>query len=184
VGIGFFIVLMMNSYAQQDDFPVLKGPYLGQTPPGETAEIFAPGIISGGISEGCCAFLKGGTVFIFRRSLSRGKDKIYEMHMKNGIWTKPVPASFKSLNYDGDFTVAPDDKTLYFSSRRAKEGGENASEDTNIWKTELTAKGWSEQIMLKAPVNSDKHDAYPSKHRKLVFGTALSSAHFCSIRTF
>ena len=62
-----------------------------------------------------------------------------------------MPASFKSLYHDGGFTVAPDDKTLYFSSRRAKESGENASEDTNIWRTEITAQGWSKPIMLKAP---------------------------------
>ena len=30
----------------QDKFPVLKGPYLGQKPPGLTPEIFAPGVVS------------------------------------------------------------------------------------------------------------------------------------------
>jgi len=32
--------------SQQTDFPKLTGPYLGQKPPGEKAEIFAPGIVS------------------------------------------------------------------------------------------------------------------------------------------
>lgn len=30
----------------KEDFPVLKGPYLGQKPPGVKPEIFAPGIVS------------------------------------------------------------------------------------------------------------------------------------------
>ncbi len=40
-------VLMMsgNSYSQ-DDIPFPDGPYLGQTPPGSTPEIFAPGIVN------------------------------------------------------------------------------------------------------------------------------------------
>ena len=48
----FFIALLLtiliisnNSYSQ-DEFSVLKGPYLGQKPPGLTAEIFAPGIVN------------------------------------------------------------------------------------------------------------------------------------------
>ena len=32
--------------AQQSDFPVLTGPYLGQNPPGVYPELFAPGIVS------------------------------------------------------------------------------------------------------------------------------------------
>ena len=40
------ILTISNKSYSQDDFPVLKGPYLGQTPPGITAEAFAPGIIS------------------------------------------------------------------------------------------------------------------------------------------
>ncbi len=42
-----FSVLMMNggSYAQ-DAKPIPDGPYLGQTPPGSTPEVFAPGIVN------------------------------------------------------------------------------------------------------------------------------------------
>ena len=41
-----FIFLILFGYARQDDFPLLKGSYLGQKPPGMTPEVFAPGIIS------------------------------------------------------------------------------------------------------------------------------------------
>jgi hypothetical protein len=34
------------SQTQKTDFPVLKGPSLGQKPPGSTPEIFVPGVIS------------------------------------------------------------------------------------------------------------------------------------------
>jgi len=35
-------VLMFLACAGPSDFPVLEGAYLGQTPPGDTPEIFAP----------------------------------------------------------------------------------------------------------------------------------------------
>ncbi|MFC1639236.1 hypothetical protein ACFL3B_00565 [Gemmatimonadota bacterium] len=38
-----------------------EGPYLGQTPPGNTPEIFAPGIISTGMNEVEAAFSPDGT---------------------------------------------------------------------------------------------------------------------------
>jgi len=45
-GILFFIICLFYCRAQENDYPILKGPYLGQKPPGITPEIFAPGIIS------------------------------------------------------------------------------------------------------------------------------------------
>ena len=44
--ISVVIVSLTIIIAQQKDFPKLKGPYLGQKPPGMKPEIFAPGIIS------------------------------------------------------------------------------------------------------------------------------------------
>lgn len=42
------IIVLGISLAQEksEEFPILKGPYLGQKPPGVSPEIFAPGIIS------------------------------------------------------------------------------------------------------------------------------------------
>ena len=42
-----FSVLVMSSTSYgQDDTPIPDGPYLGQTPPGSTPDIFAPGIVN------------------------------------------------------------------------------------------------------------------------------------------
>jgi len=40
------VMAMSGGSHAQGEFPVLKGPYFGQKPPGSTAEVFAPGIIS------------------------------------------------------------------------------------------------------------------------------------------
>lgn len=45
--ISLLSILTMSSKSySQDEFPALKGPYLGQTPPGLTAKPFAPGIVN------------------------------------------------------------------------------------------------------------------------------------------
>lgn len=42
----FSAIFTFGNYTQQKDFPVLKGPFLGQKPPGDVPELFMPGIIS------------------------------------------------------------------------------------------------------------------------------------------
>ncbi len=81
-----------------NDSPVLKGAYLGQDPPGMEPEIFAPGIISTGESEGCSAFSPDGKEFIFNK-FRDSKTFIYIMKETEGGWSKPKLAlsSFKSL---------------------------------------------------------------------------------------
>ncbi len=44
LGAGLMILSFLKVYPQQENLPVLKGPYLGQKPPGKTPELFAPDI--------------------------------------------------------------------------------------------------------------------------------------------
>ena len=46
LGIFLSIIFVFSSNAKQSNFPVLKGPYLGQKTPGMTPEKFPPGIVS------------------------------------------------------------------------------------------------------------------------------------------
>ena len=46
VAVLVFVLLTSSIIAAEEDFPILKGPYLGQKPPGTMPEVFAPGIIS------------------------------------------------------------------------------------------------------------------------------------------
>jgi hypothetical protein len=40
------IIFVLNGGAQDDTLPALKGPYLGQEPPGKSPEAFAPSVLS------------------------------------------------------------------------------------------------------------------------------------------
>ena len=68
ISIIFSTVLFLVNFTQDDDFPVLKGPYLGQKPPGMNAEIFAPGIVSTSDNEALYGFFKDGTFVLFDRT--------------------------------------------------------------------------------------------------------------------
>ena len=50
----------------ESDFTILKGPYLGQRPPGMTPEIFAPGIISTNMNAAKIVFSSDGKEIFFR----------------------------------------------------------------------------------------------------------------------
>lgn len=163
---GLLFLAMFASFGMQSDFSVAKGSYLGQKPPGIMPEVFGSGIISTDDDEGSSGFLKDGSLFVFRRSLSDGdKNDIFTTEMKNGSWTRPAPAPFGSRFSDGDYTVAPDDRTLYFTSRRSLQGKDEESKSSNIWVTEISEKGWSTPRALPYPVNTEYSESYPSVTR-------------------
>ena len=70
------ILFLVSNLTAKDDFPLLKGPFLGQKPPSMVPEIFAPGVISTDAHEGCSAFSKDDQTFIFRRIFSKEKEVI------------------------------------------------------------------------------------------------------------
>lgn len=82
VGILLSILFAFSSHAQQDEFPVLKGPYLGQKPPGMMPEIFAPGFVSTNkYTENSCSFFSDGRecYFIRRREFTETKNLIIKV---------------------------------------------------------------------------------------------------------
>jgi hypothetical protein len=145
--IQFFLSISI-SYAEE-----LRGPYLGQTPPGLTAELFAPGILSTRLhDDGPAKFNLDGTEVYFRK-YAVPHDIVGTMRIENGIWTEPE--MFKPM---GKYvTSAPifsaDGKKGYFISRRPLEGdGEPA--DYNVWIADKTPDGWGEFNPLGPLVNT------------------------------
>ena len=117
-----FLCIVGIAYAQKEvtKFPTLKGPYLGQKPPGMTPEIFAPGIISiGKYSEFVCIFTPGAEECVFDR---HGDDEyqrgaILTTRIENGNWIKPeIHKVFETF---GDVflpTVSPGGQYWFFTS--------------------------------------------------------------------
>ena len=85
INLVFCISILFTPCNPQDDFPVKKGPYLGQKPPGITPELFVPGIITTDISEGCSGWGNDMEYFIFQRWIN-GKSRLYIMNQNDRIW--------------------------------------------------------------------------------------------------
>jgi len=137
----------------------LTGPYLGQKPPGKTPELFAPGLISTDGSEGCSGWGNNMEFFIFQRFINR-KPKLFIMDNINGEWSEPKPLSMLDKYLIGDFTLAPDGKTIIFATKNKNLGPEG--EGCNIGTIEKTEDGWTVPKMMGFSINTQFHDSYPS----------------------
>jgi len=168
IGILLSIIFVFSSHTQQGDFPVLKGPYLGQEPPGITPEIFAPGIVCTDETQGCSVFLEGGRIFMYN-VFREDESFLYELEMVSEHWTKPRLSSLTSDYYDGDFTLSPDGKTLFFSSRRPLKLDGTERKYSNIWLVKRTETGWGQPSPLGAPINTEHHEAYPTLEKDGMF---------------
>jgi hypothetical protein len=148
---------ILIEYTYADEFPILKGPYLGQKPPGLIPEVFAQGIISTEVNEGCVSFTHDNTLFFF----ARAGIGILFMQQVNNIWTEPKLAPFSAGKSDWDFMLAPDDKNILISSGRPDKNGGETLRDYRIWVSERKEDNWSTPFLLPEAVNSGQHDSYP-----------------------
>ncbi len=151
---------VLNAQETQKEFPILKGKYLGQKPPGKIPVIFAPGIISTELhDDGPPFFNKVGDELFFRIVGHVDKKPMgvfFQMKKKNGIWPAPVPAPFSGKYMDGTFCYSPDESRIYFSSMRPVEGTGKELKKSNIWYVDRKNNGWSEAKLMNISVN--KHN--------------------------
>jgi Tol biopolymer transport system component len=158
------IILVNNNLFGEADWPVLKGPYLGQKPPGLTPELFGPGVISTNHHEGClnftpdgkeCFFVVGGHPFYLIATMRMGKNQ----------WTKPQVAPFSGKYRDWDFNLSPDGDQLFYTSYRPRSGKGEPADNNNIWVVTRKGDSWSEPRCLDFPVNTDGPEGHPTVSR-------------------
>jgi|GEM_PF-543307 len=118
----------------------LKGPYLGQRPPGLKKEVFAPGIVSTkGGHEFSCTFSPDGREFYFNRGMT-----IMVCRWEQEGWTAPQPASFNGDFRNHEPHITADNRTLYFGSMRPNPDRPEMEDPYGLWKVERTERGWGE----------------------------------------
>jgi Tol biopolymer transport system component len=69
-------------------FPELRGPYLGQEPPGLEPEIFAPGVVSTGLATRDVAMMPDGEELYFSVTVG-GRTMIMVSRTEDGVYTDP-----------------------------------------------------------------------------------------------
>ena len=163
----FFLVLLfvassMPTQEKTADFPVLRGPYLGQNPPGMMPELFAPGIISRGYSEQQIAFTPDGRELFLWLGESRPYCTILCMKETGKGWIPLQVAPFSGKYVDMKFSISPDGRRFLFSSNRPHEKSRNPTDNLDIWTMERGSNGWGEPKRLDSAVNTGSHDYYPS----------------------
>ena len=102
---GFRLMKLETSLPRDDIYvfelasqaEAIRGPYLGQKPPGMTPELFAPGLVTTDMGEGCSGWGNAMEYFIFQRWKDR-VPSLYLMHQTNGVWSGP-PSTELAASY-------------------------------------------------------------------------------------
>jgi len=145
------------------------GDYVGQPLPGDTAELFAPGLITTGVYTRDVAMTPDGSEFYFGVLLGP-VSAIVETHRgADGAWTEPEVASFStdSRFFNLEPAIAPDGSRFMFLSTRVEGRDPDESElrawaNEDIWVMDREGDHWGEPYNLGAPVNSEAAEFFPS----------------------
>jgi ankyrin repeat protein len=139
-------------------FPDLRGPYLGQTPPGRTPEVFAPGLVSARFGlHSTVVFSPDGTeafwsLMIPPRTVGYSTGRTMASRLVNGRWTYPQQAVFDGVPLDDVPFFHPDGQRLYDMADRPIPSVQSAGGE-HIWVWQKTGSGWARPRPLDATVN-------------------------------
>ena len=122
-------ILTISSISHgQDSYPILEGPYMGQTPPGLIAEPFAPGIIStdGWELEG--VFAPGMNEFYYTTNNGKGTPiTVIGFRQENNVWNK-----YLEFKRKGEITFSPDGSRMHMAKGYKDREGNGWSERKSL----------------------------------------------------
>jgi Tol biopolymer transport system component len=132
---------------------------IGQTPPGDRPEVFAPRVISLETRLETYPTLSPDlrTVFFSVVNAEWTEGRLLSTRLEHGAWTKPEPAAFSGgRSIDWESFISPDGKRMFFASNRPPSSG------MDIWMVErMSDVSWSAPVRLPEPVNSAAEDGSP-----------------------
>ncbi|HAS45499.1 MAG TPA: hypothetical protein DCS93_33755 [Microscillaceae bacterium] len=153
------IVISLNAVFAQENaestssFPILKGPYLGQTPPGLTPKLFASGLVSieGRYEFGISFSPELDEIYFSAKEVDQ-KTAIYYSKLKDNKWTPIKRANFTKGEKDTEMKpfVSLSENKIYFTAYNA------ASRNTKLWYVTRNKDSWSNAKKLESPVNGDR----------------------------
>ena len=159
-----FILVIIIACSKQDDFPILKGPYLGQKPPGMTPEVFAPGIITTYYHEHSSPAFSPDEKEVYWSVFFNfyGPQVIVWMKLENDLWKAPQVAPFSGQYTDGNPVFTRDGEKIYFESKRPVQKHGEYTRDLDLWVVKRNKNGWGEPEHLGWVINSSKWERGPS----------------------
>lgn len=162
-----FVILSFGCHTKQTDnekasFPFLTGKYLGQSEPKLSPQLFAPNIVSTGMSEINACFSPNNKEFFYSIIMPNKQYVIMSMSYINDKWSEPEVASFSGKYSDADPFISLDGKWLYFISKRPIGTTQITKNDFDIWRLENIDGKWSNLERLSSDINSVADDVYPT----------------------
>ena len=148
----------------------LRGPFLGQEPPGSAPAVFAPNVVSTEDGELNSAFTPDGREFYFTR-----QRRVHVVREETGTWGRPQPLAVLGDYRSLDMCVTRDGRRMYLCSNQPVSGTGEPKKDRDIWAVTRAGNAWREPRNLGEDVNSPKDDLYPTL-------TATGDLYFCSLR--
>jgi Tol biopolymer transport system component len=129
--------------------------YLGQKPPGETPEPFAPRILAANPFLGPLAFSPDGTECFFTVDDAwYTTQSLFVTRYVNGAWTPQVLAPFVAgFEKSAEAYFSPDGNRLYFTAQ-----AKGSATRMDLWMVDRSGAGWGTPVRLPAPINSDANE--------------------------
>jgi hypothetical protein len=139
-------------FSRQSDFPGLKGPYLGQKPPGNTPEVFAPDLISLGSHSECCrAITSDGKEIFFVREIEGG-NKIFRTTEGENGWTRPEIINYTDQAFTFTPFISPSGEQLIFLAGKSRPAGGGADSSLEIWMLTRKGKDWVDPHIIDTSI--------------------------------
>jgi hypothetical protein len=161
--IALSITACLSNLPESGSKTAISGDYFGQTPPGDSARLFAPGIISTGMNERDFAITPDGNEIFFCREAGNYRYvTIFYSRRSDDVWSAPEVFEFctnPAYKYIEPH-LSPDGAKLYFISTMPADSASEGNED--IWVCTKRDGKWSEPRNLGAPVNSTSKEYFPS----------------------
>jgi hypothetical protein len=147
------VVFACASLAQPS--PYSSDDYLGQKPPGETPEIFSPGLVClPNRWETSIVFSPAGDeCFITVTEADYANPRVFSIRRLEGKWQPEEPAPFTAGHpFSAEVSFSSDGRKVFFTA----EGASSAPGATrDFWVSERTPLGWSPAVPVATPINSE-----------------------------
>ena len=164
----FYLLLLLvvactSQNSNDNTFKELTGDYLGMNLPGDSAQLFAPGIVSSGLADRDIAIYPDGSEIYFCRNAGGFKAAtIFYVKRTDGKWSEPKVAEFaidpRYIYIEPHITL--DGSKFYFASNKQASGEELGSME--IWCADRIDDHWGEPYNLGAPINTESDQYFPS----------------------
>lgn len=169
---------MAGTFSQQKEMAILPGPYLGQKPPGDTPEIFSPGIVSTqNFDEYGCTFSPDGKEFYFSRRKGPYDVTILVTRQSGQGWTNPVEASF-AAGYDcvEPHCSASGNKIIFQSTTPLPPSWNLPHSKTRfkLWIVERAGEDWGEPYPLARELSQGIHGQVSVTNNQTIYATLNS----------